>query len=81
MKSRPSTPAPAVRPSGEILGNAVYTLSEFTARTGMTASAMREARRAGLPVHQVGKRRFVVGQQSLDFLNSSKERCEVVRET
>jgi len=46
----------------------IYPLTEFQARTGLTDSAMRAARRRGLPVLRSGKRAFVWGQDFLDFL-------------
>ena len=55
---------------GPIFNGGIYPLSVFRAMTGLGEEAMREARRRGLVVRQVGSRRFVTGQDFWAFLTS-----------
>ena len=55
---------------GPILNGGIYPLPVFRALTGLGEEAMREARRRGLVVRQVGSRRFVTGQDFWAFLTS-----------
>jgi hypothetical protein len=49
----------------------VYPLPIFRQRTGLSAWAMRSARRAGLRVVPVGKRFFVTGQDWFEFVTKT----------
>ena len=60
------TPVP--KPPGTISVHEVYTLAEFQRRAGMNAHAMRAARRKGLRVVAVGRKRYVLGADWLVFL-------------
>jgi hypothetical protein len=53
-----------------IKSDEVYTLEEFTRRTGLRDWAMRTARRAGLRTVRVGKRTFIHGRDFFTFLES-----------
>lgn len=46
----------------------LLTLDELRDRFGLGTAAMRTARRQGLKVRQVGRRRFVLGKDLLDFV-------------
>lgn len=63
-------PTGAVGIPASISTTEIYPLAEFQARTGLSDSAMRAARRRGLPVLRAGKRAFVFGQDFLAFLKS-----------
>jgi hypothetical protein len=49
-----------------------YPLATFRQITGLSDSAMRAARRAGLPVRRVGKRGFILGRDWSAFLANQK---------
>lgn len=51
-----------------IEADVAYSLPEFERRTQLGKAAMREARRAGLKIRQVGSRRFVLGSDWLEHL-------------
>lgn len=62
-------PMPPPRIPGEILCDAVYSLNEFKARTGLGSAAVRTARRNGLRVIRPGSRYgFVIGSDFIDYL-------------
>lgn len=48
----------------------VYTLTDFQKRTGLGRAGVRAARRRGLPVHQCGRNRYVMGADWADFLRA-----------
>ena len=50
--------------------NIAYPLSVFQERTGLGRAAMRQARRAGMPVKRFGGRSFVLGSDWINFLTS-----------
>ncbi len=52
---------------GVIDGTAIYTLGEFQDRLKLGQHAMRQARRAGLPVRRVGRRGYILGSDALEF--------------
>ncbi len=50
-------------PPGVISRHEIYTLAEFSLRTGLESSAIRQARRAGLRVFYAHGRGFISGQE------------------
>jgi hypothetical protein len=50
-----------------------YTVPEFRRRTGLGDFAFRQVRRAGLRVVAVGKKRYVLGADWLQFLEDHRE--------
>jgi len=58
--------------SGVIRADAAYSLAEFKARTGMGRDAMTEARKRGLTVRRSGTRSYILGQDWLAYLESSR---------
>jgi hypothetical protein len=57
--------------SGEIRADAAYPLGAFMQITGLGRHGMRAARRAGLRVHYVQKRGFVLGRDFLAYLEAA----------
>jgi hypothetical protein len=53
---------------GTISVTEVYTLKEVRRRLGWTDSSLRSAKRHGLQLLSCGKRKYVAGQDVLDFL-------------
>ncbi len=58
---------------GEIAADRVYPLQVFCRLQGLSDRAMRGARRRGLKLRVVGRRRYVVGAEWLRFLQSSAD--------
>jgi hypothetical protein len=56
-----STARPSPASLGAIHAEAVYPLPEFQRLTGLGEAAMREARRKGLVITAIGRRRYVRG--------------------
>ena len=56
--------------SGFIAGDELYTLREFQRRLGMGERALRTARRRGLPVHKIGRKKYVIGAEVIDWLKA-----------
>ena len=54
---------------GPIDTTAVYPLPVFMQRAGLSRWAFRQARRAGLKVKTVGRRRYVLGSDWHEFLS------------
>lgn len=77
---RPGKIAPSKKPSGRagqlapISEHAIYPLSVFSAISGLDRWALREARRAGLRMVTVGKRKFVRGADFAEFLKTAADR-------
>lgn len=65
------TPTP--KPPGVIDRDAAYSLREFSARAGLNAHALRAARRKGLRVVALGRKRYVLGSDWLRFLEQQAE--------
>jgi len=65
-----STKITKARPSGlaALSVDEIYPLPVFEQRTGLDAWALRMARRNGLVVTTVGRRKFVTGQAFADYL-------------
>lgn len=60
---------PPASPSlGVILSEATYPLAEFQKLSGLGEAALREARRRGLVVTAIGRRRFVRGADFYEFV-------------
>jgi hypothetical protein len=57
-------------PAGLITADALYTLGEIQQRLKLGQHAMRQARRAGLPVRRIGRRAYVLGRDVIAFLDS-----------
>jgi len=53
---------------GVILADATYPLSEFKRLSGLGEAALRQARRRGLVVTAIGRRRFVRGADFHAFI-------------
>jgi len=64
---------PAIAEAGEVRRDAVYTMAEFTARTGLKRDAIRTARQNGLVVDYRHGRAFVRGDAWLDYLERQAE--------
>jgi hypothetical protein len=58
------------RPGGFIQGDQLYTLSEFRRRLGLGERALRTARRRGLPVHKVGRAKYVIGAEAIEWFKT-----------
>ena len=56
---------------GSVVAEAIYTLPEIKARLDWSDSALREARRNGLPIHRVGKRGFISGSELIAFVTKA----------
>ena len=54
--------------TGTINAFELYTLREVQKRLGLTESALRSLRNAGLPIIRFGKRGFASGRQVIEFL-------------
>ena len=58
-------PSPTTRPTPNALGaihaEAIYPLPEFQRLTGLGEAALRQARRRGLVITTIGRRRYVRG--------------------
>jgi hypothetical protein len=69
MRKEQSRPASA-RPLQAVSENEVVPLAELDSRLGLGPSAIRMARRQGLKVHRIGRRKFVIGRDLITFLES-----------
>ena len=65
--------AETMRPgvTGAIADNELYTLAEIQERLKLGQHALRQARRAGLPVRRIGRRGYVLGSDVLAFVEST----------
>lgn len=59
--------------TGVVVAGTAYSLTAFTKATGLGRTALREARRQGLPVRRVGLRSWVLGSDWLEFLATKAE--------
>ena len=66
---RPVSHTPALN-LGVILADATYPLPEFKRLSGLGEAALRQARRQGLMVTAIGRRRFVRGADFHAFIGS-----------
>jgi hypothetical protein len=69
MRKEQSRPA-SVRSLQAMREDEVVPLTELEARLGLGPSAIRMARRQGLKVHRIGRRKFVIGRDLIAFLES-----------
>jgi hypothetical protein len=67
--SNPEKPPPRDA-LGVILADATYPLPEFQKLTGLGEAALRKARRQGLTVTTIGRRRFVRGADFHEFIGA-----------
>lgn len=58
---------------GAIQAEAIYPLSEFQRLSGLGEAAMRKARRMGLMVTSIGRRRYVRGKDFYEFIERTGE--------
>ena len=56
---------------GAIQAEAIYPLPEFQRLTGLGEAAMRKARRRGLVVTSIGRRRYVRGKDFYEFIGTT----------
>jgi hypothetical protein len=61
---------------GMIQDGVVYTIQEFSRRTGFREWAIRSLRKKGLPVIRVSGRSFICGRDFLQFLDREMHRGE-----
>jgi len=54
---------------GIVTADALYTLAEIQERLKLGQAAMRQARRAGLRVRKIGRRRYVLGRDVLEYVD------------
>jgi hypothetical protein len=66
-EQRPPTPARAEQTVRE---DEIVPLAELDVRLGLGPSAIRTARRQGLKVRRIGRRKFVLGRDLIAFLES-----------
>ena len=64
---------PIERPDapGLVSADCLYTLGEVQRRLKLGQAAMRTARRAGLKVRKIGSRRYVLGRDLLEYVDST----------
>lgn len=62
-----------VAPLGRIESSSSYPLREFQRLTGLGDAALRQARRKGLQVIQVGRRKFVRGAAWESYLQAQEK--------
>lgn len=67
---------PAPRTPGVIRADESYTVVEFRRRATLGDYAFREVRRAGLRVVEIGKKRYVLGADWLEFQRRTAEASE-----
>jgi hypothetical protein len=67
--SKPANGCPGVIKADEL-----YTLTEFKRRVGLGDSALRKARRRGLPVYREGGRAFVFGRDWIKYVTQTHGR-------
>jgi hypothetical protein len=61
-----TTPRPEA--PGLVTADSLYTLAEIQERLKLGQHAMRQARRAGLPVRRIGRRAFVLGRDVMAYV-------------
>jgi len=66
---------------GVIQGDSVYPLSVFQKLTGLGSHAVRQARKKGLRMRDVGNRSYILGNDFYRFLDSQPQEDEVNSES
>jgi len=56
---------------GCVASDCIYTLAEIRARLKLGQHAIRQARRAGLRVHRIGRRAFLLGRDLIAFVEAT----------
>ena len=56
---------------GQIGASDLYTIAEFKRRLGLSSWAMWKARRSGLKVYNISRRRYVLGKDYIAFVEST----------
>jgi hypothetical protein len=56
---------------GLVSADCLYTLAEVQERLKLGQAAMRQARRAGLRVRKIGRRRYVLGRDLLAYVDDA----------
>lgn len=69
MRNEQRHPTPA-RSQQTVREDEIVPLAELDARLGLGPSAIRTARRQGLKVRRIGRRKFVLGRDLIAFLES-----------
>ena len=54
---------------GLVSADCLYTLAEVQERLRLGQAAMRQARRAGLRVRKIGRRRYVLGRDLMTYVD------------
>jgi len=63
--TRPTKPSP--RPTGSIRADELLPLAVLRSRLGLGPRSWAELRRAGLPVKKLGRQKYVLGADVLEF--------------
>lgn len=58
---------------GVIRADEAYRLDEFKRRMGMNDDAMRKAKRQGLRPRKSGRRKFIIGDEAIEYLRNCPE--------
>lgn len=53
---------------GELRADALYPLAVFLRRLGIGRHSLAALRRRGLPLHTIGRRQFIDGEEAIKFL-------------
>ena len=69
MRNEQRHPTPA-RSQHTVREDEIVPLAELDVRLGLGPSAIRTARRQGLKVRRIGRRKFVLGRDLIAFLES-----------
>lgn len=58
---------------GSIRAGEAYPLGVFQRLFGLNQDAMRQARRRGLKTRKIGRRKFIIGDEAIEFLRQCPE--------
>lgn len=58
---------------GVIRADEVYRLDEVRRRLGLNDDALRAARRAGLKARKIGRRKFYIGSELIEYVRQRPE--------
>lgn len=73
MAKSPERPIEDDRYPGIVTAGCVLTLEEFRRRMRMTQSALKAARRHGLPLKKIGKRLFIMGEDFVEYARAQPD--------